>query len=180
MGAGTPGMAVNYLIIMGILCTIFGILLATRKFRMRSKPSAPQLLLGQGAAEATQPPTVEAVSAEPESAASTAIGQMKAHIAAIVAAVHEFTGLPVGAIQITNIEALDSASTALADLVAAPPAKAQIAAITAALYEFLAVSPTAPVRITSIKPIRTVSAWKMAGRLELMGMDVNPGERLER
>lgn len=52
----------------------------------------------------------------------------------------------------------------------------QIAAIAAAIHEFTSL-PAGSFRIVGIKPVKKASAWKIAGRLELMGMDLEHTDR---
>ena len=90
--------------------------------------------------------------------------QTPAQLAAILAALQEFTGLPAGSFQINTIECLgDAASVRM---------KAHIAAIAAAIQAFTSL-PVESFRIVGVKPIGTVNMWKMAGRLELMGLEMD-------
>jgi hypothetical protein len=50
--------------------------------------------------------------------------------------------------------------------------KAHIAAIAVAIHEFTSI-PMGSFRITGVKPLGSVNTWKMAGRLELMGIDID-------
>lgn len=88
---------------------------------------------------------------------------VSAHIAAIFAAIQEFTGLPVGSFKIDTITPTEAVSREAID-------PAHIAAISAAIYEYAAL-PAGSVRISGIKYLGSVSSWKMAGRMELMGID---------
>ncbi len=97
-------------------------------------------------------------------------GELKAHIAAITAVLHEFTSLIPGTFKIDKIEALDATISPQAEPGAPELTKAQIAAIAIALHEFTSI-PVESFRITGVKPLGRVSAWKTTGRLELMGMD---------
>jgi Na+-transporting methylmalonyl-CoA/oxaloacetate decarboxylase gamma subunit len=92
---------------------------------------------------------------------------MKAHIAAIFAAIQEYTGLPAGAFKIDRIEPVDLAMQPISGI----QNKAHVAAIAAAINEYTAM-PEGSFRITGIKPLgSTTNSWKIAGRLELMGTD---------
>ncbi|MBD3305274.1 hypothetical protein GF339_02880 [candidate division KSB3 bacterium] len=94
-------------------------------------------------------------------------GQQEAHIAAILAAVQDFTSLPVGSFTIDSIIPLEAGAD---QAVHAAPDKAHIAAMAAALYEFTA-QPAGTLRITRVTPLGRPSNWKIAGRLELMGVE---------
>jgi hypothetical protein len=87
--------------------------------------------------------------------------QTESHIVAILAAIEEFTGLPLGSFQIDTIEPLEKV-----------PVSPHIAVIAAAIHEFTSM-PQGAFRIVGIKHLGTVDIWKMAGRLELMGFDVD-------
>jgi hypothetical protein len=106
--------------------------------------------------------TGEVTSLEPQPPVQA--DQTQVHLAAILAALQEFTGLPSGSFQIDKIECLgDAASVRM---------KAHIAAIAAAIHEFTSL-PVESFRIVGVKPIGTVNMWKMAGRLELMGLEMD-------
>ena len=117
------------------------------------------------------------------------------HLAAITAALQEFTSQPAGALRIDSVEPLDappvSTNQHLAVITAAlhhyletPEGSLGIdyirpmtvdpifVAISAALHEYLA-TPEGSFRIVRIQPVGTVNTWKMAGRLDLMGFDNN-------
>lgn len=108
-------------------------------------------------------PEPQPVSPKPVTEPPGQTDEIKAHIAAILVAVQEFTSLPAGSFKIDRIEPIDTASA---------PTKAQIAAIAVAIHEFSSM-PMGSFRITAVKPLRRVNTWKIAGRLELMGMDVD-------
>jgi hypothetical protein len=50
--------------------------------------------------------------------------------------------------------------------------QSHIAAIAAAIHEFTSM-PKGSFRIVGIRPVGTPSAWKMAGRFELIGLDID-------
>ena len=108
----------------------------------------------------------ESVSLQADQAATHPVSrqadQTASHIAAIVAALQEFTGLPPGSFQVNTIEPIERVI----------PPKAHIAAIAAAIHEFTSM-PMESFRIVGIKPVGTVNVWKIAGRLELMGLEVD-------
>ncbi|GAK58461.1 hypothetical protein U27_05435 [Candidatus Vecturithrix granuli] len=89
---------------------------------------------------------------------------MTAHIAAISAAIQEYTGLAPGSFKIDTITPYETM-----------PAKtlnpAHIAAISAALYEYASLPKAGSFQITGITHLGNVSSWKMAGRMELMGSE---------
>jgi Na+-transporting methylmalonyl-CoA/oxaloacetate decarboxylase gamma subunit len=126
----------------------------------------------------------------------------KKHLAAITAALHEFTSLPAGTLQIETIEPLDEVpvpnNQILAVITAAlhhyletpegtftirsvepiglqtglSTVDPRLVAMSAALHEYLA-TPEGSFRIVRIQPSGTVNTWKMAGRLDLMAFDNN-------
>lgn len=128
--------------------------------------------------------------------------QNKKHLAAITAALHEFTSLPAGALRIDTIEPLDNIpvshnqvlaviTAALHHYLEAPegtftlhsvePVSLQTGlssvdpravAVSAALHEYLA-TPAGSFRIVRIQQAGTVNTWKMAGRLDAIGFDNN-------
>jgi hypothetical protein len=140
----------NFLMVFLVLGGLAGVLVALRKivefFGKRSQKPTPE------------PPTV---SAKPEPLSQD--DQMEPHLVAILAAIQEFTGLPLGTFQIDMIESVQGVSVS---------AQPHIAAIAAAIYEFTSM-PQGSLRIIGIKHIGTANAWKMAGRLELMGLDID-------
>lgn len=91
--------------------------------------------------------------------------EIKAQIAAIAAALYEFTSAVPGSFRIDTIEPIDSKAEV------SGLTKAQIAAIAIAIHEFTSM-PLGTFQITRVKPLGKASTWKMAGRLELMGVDV--------
>lgn len=86
-----------------------------------------------------------------------------AHIAAILAAIQEFTGLPIGSFKIDTIEPTEAVAREGIN-------PAHIAAISAAIYEYGSL-PAGSFRIAGIKHLGSTSSWKMAGRMELMGIE---------
>ena len=86
-----------------------------------------------------------------------------AHITAILAAIQEFTGLPIGSFKIDTIEPTEAVYREGIN-------PAHIAAVSAAIYEYASL-PAGSFRISGIKHLGSTSSWKMAGRMELMGMD---------
>jgi Na+-transporting methylmalonyl-CoA/oxaloacetate decarboxylase gamma subunit len=119
----------------------------------------------------------QAVSPAPESAPAVAPpvsserDEVKAHIAAILAALCEFTSLTPGSFKIDQMVPLDTVLEVLQPAQALLP-KAHIAAIAIAIHEYTSL-PMSSLRITGIKPLGRPNAWKMAGRLELMGIDTD-------
>ena len=97
--------------------------------------------------------------------------EVKAHIAAILAALCEFTSLTPGSFTIDKITPLDTVPV-LTQPTQALLSKAHIAAIAIAIHEYTSL-PMGSFRITTVKPLRSPNTWKMAGRLELMGIDTN-------
>lgn len=105
------------------------------------------------------------------------------HLAAVTAALHEFTGQPVGALRIESIEPLAQA----------PASQNQtLAVITAALHQFIgnpagspATGAVAPIQsstlatpagafpIAGTHAIGAVNTWKIAGRLDAVGCGNN-------
>ena len=140
----------NFLLVFLILAGLAGVLVALRKV---------VLFLEKPAQETTPEPPVISHETEP----SPQEDQIQSHIVAILAAIQEFTGLPLGTFQIDMIEPIQEV------LVSAQP---HIAAIAAAIHEFTSM-PQGSLRIVGIKHVGTANAWKMAGRLELMGLDID-------
>lgn len=89
---------------------------------------------------------------------------MTTHIAAILAAIQEFTGLAPGSFKVDTISACETIPVKTLN-------PAHIAAISAALYEYASLPEAGSFRITGITHLGSVSSWKMAGRMELMGME---------
>ncbi|MDY0096009.1 MAG: hypothetical protein RBT80_25210 [Candidatus Vecturithrix sp.] len=89
---------------------------------------------------------------------------MTAHIAAILAAIQEYTGLAPGSFTLDTITPYEPTSPEM-------PNAAHIAAISAAIYEYASLPEGGSLRITGITPLGSVGSWKMAGRMELMGME---------
>lgn len=124
----------------------------------------------------------------------------KQHLAAITAALHEFTAQPAGTLRIDSVEPLEetpvSQNQAGAVISAAmhqylttptgsfvidsvtpvhggaPPTTAMYAAISAALHEYLA-TPDGTFRIVRIQSAAPMNTWKMAGRFDALGLDTN-------
>ncbi len=93
------------------------------------------------------------------------------HIAAILAAIQEFTSLPLERLKIDSIESVTTEE--LHSIQAGgQQKKALIAAISVAIHEFTSL-PMSSFRITGIKPLGRMNPWKIAGRLELMQMDAD-------
>jgi hypothetical protein len=94
-----------------------------------------------------------------------AADQTKPLIAVILTALQEFTTLPPGSFRIDHIEPIGE--------VVNVQTQAHIAAISAAIHEFTSM-PMGSFRIVGIKPVGTIiNTWKMAGRLELMGLEID-------
>ncbi len=91
------------------------------------------------------------------------------HIAAIVTAMQQFTSLAPGTFTIDWIEPVEAED--IAGLTSERQHKALIAAITAAIHEYTLL-PAGSFQITGIEPLGHVTPWKVAGRLEAMGIDV--------
>ena len=140
----------NFLTVFLVLGGLAGVLVALRKIVESFEKPAQETM--------PEPPIV---SPEPET--SSQEDQMEPHIVAILAAIQESTGLPLGTFQIDMIEPVQEV------LVSAQP---HIAAIAAAIHEFTSM-PQGSLRIVGIKHVGTANAWKMAGRLELMGLDID-------
>lgn len=118
---------------------------------------------------APEPKAVPAVSQGPgEIPAETPapVSDIRAQIAAILAALCEFTSLEPGTFKIDKIEPI--ATPLLSQPV--PLNKAHIAAIAVAIHEFTSM-PMGSLQITGIKHLSNATTWKMAGRMELMGTD---------
>jgi Na+-transporting methylmalonyl-CoA/oxaloacetate decarboxylase gamma subunit len=136
----------------------------------------------------TAPSPIRAEIPEAQSAMLPTPGGQQPVIAAVTAAVHAFTGQPEGAIRIDYIEPLGEHPAAVSEA-------ALLAAITASIQAFTNL-PVGQFRIDSIQPLEalampsaptvspailttpqrrltrvTTDAWKLAGRLELMGTD---------
>ncbi len=141
---------VNFLMVFLILGGLAGTLVALRKVvQFLEKP--------------TQEMKSESTVITPEPEPLSQENQIKTHIAVIIAAIQEFTGLSPGSFRIDKIEPIEKALIA---------PQLHIAAIAAALHEFTSM-PQGAFRIVGIKPIETANAWKMAGRFELMGLDID-------
>ena len=111
-------------------------------------------------------PTVSQKPVEVPTETPAPVGDIKARIAAILAALCEFTSLEPGTFKIDKIEAI--ATPPLSQ--PAPLNKAHIAAIAVAIHEFTSML-MGSLQITGIKHLGSTTTWKMAGRMELMGMD---------
>ena len=85
------------------------------------------------------------------------------HIAAILAALQEFTGLPAGSFK---VDAITPCETMPAEFLNG----AQVAAVSAALHEYASL-PAGSFRMNGMTRFGSVSPWKMAGRMELMNME---------
>ena len=109
--------------------------------------------LGLGTGQAAEPPQDS---------------QTPAHIAAITAAISEFTQLPPGSFKIDTIEPTAALHDQTASEAAVTPA--QIAAMAAAIHEFTNL-PQGAFRITTVRPVQAADTWKMAGRFEKMGLE---------
>jgi Na+-transporting methylmalonyl-CoA/oxaloacetate decarboxylase gamma subunit len=140
----------NFLLVFLILGGLAGILVALRKV---------VLFLEKPVRKTTPEPAVVPTEPEPSSQED----QTQPHIVAILAAIHEFTGWPLGSFQIDTIESIQDVPV---------PAQSHIAAIAAAIHEFTSM-PQGALRIVGIRHIGPANAWKMAGRLELMGLDID-------
>ena len=90
------------------------------------------------------------------------------HIAAITAAVTEYTELPEGSFHIKSIEPISADLSGRQQLQTSM--HPHIVAMASALHEYLA-TPPGSFRIVSVTPGGPVNTWKMAGRLEIMGLD---------
>ena len=112
-----------------------------------------------------QTPQVAAPKAAPAVAPAPAAPQdMKATIAAILAALCEYTSLTPGSFKIDKIEPL-GANVSVSPQASLNPA--HVAAISIAIHEYLAV-PMGTLQITGIRHLGSASSWKMAGRMEQM------------
>lgn len=116
--------------------------------------------LGLGTGQAAE---VSGPAAEPPQDSQT-----PAHIAAITAAISEFTQLPPGSFKIDTIEPTAALHDQTASEAAVTPA--QIAAMAAAIHEFTNL-PQGAFRITTVRPVQAADTWKMAGRFEKMGLE---------
>jgi len=140
----------NFLLVFLILGGLAGVLVALRKVA---------LFLEKPAQETAPEPAVVSHKTEP----SPQEDQIQSHIVAILAAIQKFTGWPLGSFQIDTIESIQDVPV---------PAQPHIAAVAAAIHEFTSM-PQGTLRIVGIKYLGPANAWKMAGRLELMGLDID-------
>ena len=92
------------------------------------------------------------------------------HIAAILTAIQQFTSLPPGTFTIDSIEPVHAEYVSELTGEQARLRKALIAAITVAIHEYT-LMPMGSFQITGLKSLGRVNPWKIAGRLELMGID---------
>jgi Na+-transporting methylmalonyl-CoA/oxaloacetate decarboxylase gamma subunit len=112
-----------------------------------------------------QAPAAAAPAVAPAPAEIAAATQdMKTTIAAILAALCEYTSLAPGSFKIDKIETLGS-NVSVSSPTALNPA--HVAAISIAIHEFLA-APMGSLQITGIRHLGSASSWKMAGRMEQM------------
>jgi hypothetical protein len=107
---------------------------------------------------------------EPQTEVKGADTHTEKQIAAILTAIQEFTSLPSGAFTLDTIEPITTEMLESLQTVHPEPRRALIAAITVAIHEFTSM-PVGTFQITGIQPLGRVSSWKLAGRLERMGMD---------
>jgi len=141
---------INFLMVFLVLGGLAGVLVALKKLlQFWEKP----------AQETTPEPTVVLPEPEPSSQENL----MKSHIAVILAAIQEFIGLPPGSFRIDKIEPIQKVNV---------PTQPHIAAIAAAIHEFTSM-PQGSFRIVGIRHVGTANVWKIAGRLELMGLEVD-------
>jgi len=190
IGGGLILAIVNFLMVFLVLGGLAGVLTGLKRLihyweTRQSLDAAPSGQLGAGPAASLEAPQAQ---------------EEKKHLAAITAALHEFTSQPAGALRIDSIEPLAevpvSQNQPLAVITAAlhhylevpegslaidsvtpmqtgTQADGQVlAAISAALHEYLA-TPEGSFRIVRIQPVGTMNTWKMAGRLDAMGFDNN-------
>jgi hypothetical protein len=140
----------NFLLVFLILGGLAGVLVALRKV---------VLFLERPAQETTPEPAIVSHEAE----LSPQEDQIPSHIVAILAAIQDFTGWQLGSFQIDTIESIQDVPV---------PAQPHIAAIAAAIHESTSM-PQRTLRIVGIRHVGPANAWKMAGRLELMGLDID-------
>ena len=94
---------------------------------------------------------------------------LETQIAAIVTAIQQFTSLPPGTFTIDWIEPVDAED--VAGFTSVRQHNALIAAITIALHEYTLL-PVGSFQITGIEALGHVNPWRVAGRLEAMGVDI--------
>ncbi len=122
-----------------------------------------------GEGPAASPDQAVPKTAQSPSAPSAPAEGVKPHIAAMLAALCEFTSLEPGAFQIDNIVPLDAVPAGMQPA-PAPLSNAHIAAIALALHEYTSHS-IGSFRITGITHLGSATTWKMAGRMEQMGLN---------
>ncbi|MCP4404099.1 MAG: hypothetical protein GY801_43185 [bacterium] len=148
---------VDFLMVFVVLGGLAGVIVLLRKFvgfwqenfEQTAQIAAPK------AVPAVAPSPVESVAAPQE---------MKAAIAAILAALCEYTSLTPGSFKIDKIEPLGAHASLMTQ---APLHPAHVAAISIAIHEFLS-APMGTFQITGIRNLGSASSWKMAGRMEQM------------
>ncbi len=189
IGGGIILAIVNFLMVFLVLGGLAGVLIGLKRLihyweEQQSLNAPPSGQLDAGPAASLEAPQAQ---------------EDKKRLAAITAALHEFTSQPAGALRIESIEPLAevpaSQNQPLAVITAAlhhhletpegsltidsvTPVQATdtqtvnplFVAISAALHEYLA-TPEGSFRIVRIQPVGTMNTWKMAGRLDAMGFD---------
>jgi Na+-transporting methylmalonyl-CoA/oxaloacetate decarboxylase gamma subunit len=192
IGGGIILAIVNFLMVFLVLGGLAGVLVGLKRLvqfwegRQNQQAAPSEQIAGTGKASPETPLTQSD----------------KKLMAAITAALHEFTSLPVGALQIDTIEPLGEVpvpnnqllaviTAALHQYLETPEGAFTIravepiglrtglstvdprfVAISAALHEYLA-TPEGSFRIVRIQSAGAVNTWKMAGRLDLMDFDNN-------
>ncbi|PIE32887.1 hypothetical protein CSA56_13910 [candidate division KSB3 bacterium] len=152
---------VDFIMVFVVLGGLAGVIVGLQRFvafwqaNFEETPAAPT------------PQTAPAPPQQPAVAALPAEG-MKSHIAAMLAALCEFTLLEPGTFKIDKIVPLGAVPVG-AQTITAPLSNAQIAAIALALHEYTS-QPMGSLRITGIKHLGRATTWKTAGRLEQMGL----------
>lgn len=148
---------VDFLMVFVVLGGLAGVIVLLQKFVVYWHENFEQTpaIAAPKAAPAVAPAPAETAAASPD---------MKATIAAILAALCEYTSLTPGSFKIDKIEPL-GANASVSSL--APLNPAHIAAISIAIHEYLA-APMGTLQITGIRHLGSASSWKMAGRMEQM------------
>ncbi|PID56281.1 hypothetical protein CSB45_12180 [candidate division KSB3 bacterium] len=146
---------VDFFMVFLVLGGLSGVIVLLKKFVVYWQENFEQ---GQHIA-ASKPPVQEAPSAR-----VTAPQDMKTAIAAILAALCEYTSLTPGSFKIDTIEPL-GANTGVSSQALLNPA--HVAAVSIAIHEYLA-APMGSLQISAIRHVGSVSSWKMAGRMEQM------------
>lgn len=145
---------VDFLMVFVVLGGLAGVIVLLKKFVAYWQENFEQV--PQAAAPKAAPAAAPAPVVAPQ--------DMKTTIAAMLAALCEYTSLTPGSFKIDKIEPL-GANVSVASQ--APLDQAHVAAISMAIHEYLAV-PMGSLQITGIRHLGSASSWKMAGRMEQM------------